>query len=205
MRPIYDIAIIGGGPAGSTAATFLARKGHKVVVFEKEKFPRFHIGESLLPYSMGTFERLGVRAKLDERFMPKFGAEIATACGCGVIKNYFSNGLNAKYDKSYQVTRADFDKLLLDHAAENGAEVHEQTTVEHVDFGSEHVTLKIKLPGKNSESVQAKYILDCSGRDAFIGRFFKLTRNYENLKKFSIFAHYDNVVRNEGIEATFIR
>jgi FADH2-dependent halogenase len=175
------------------------------VVFEKEKFPRFHIGESLLPYSMGTFERLGVRAKLDERFMPKFGAEIATACGSGVIKNYFSNGLNAKYDKSYQVTRADFDKLLLDNAAENGAEVHEQTMVEHVDFGSEYVTLKIKLPGKTSESAQAKYILDCSGRDAFVGRYFKLTRNYENLKKFSIFAHYDNVVRNEGIEATFIR
>ena len=71
MNPLYDVAIIGGGPAGSTAATLLAQKGYDVIVLEKEKFPRFHIGESLLPYSMGAFDRLGLRAKLDASFLPK--------------------------------------------------------------------------------------------------------------------------------------
>src|SRR5207302_150151 len=78
---IYDVAIIGGGPAGSTAATLLAKAGRRVIVFEREKFPRFHIGESLLPFSVQTFDRLGVREKLDRTFLPKFGGEIMAACG----------------------------------------------------------------------------------------------------------------------------
>jgi len=78
---MYDVAIIGGGPAGSTAATLLAQAGRRVIVFEREKFPRFHIGESLLPFSIQTFDRLGVREKLDRTFLPKFGGEIMAACG----------------------------------------------------------------------------------------------------------------------------
>jgi flavin-dependent dehydrogenase len=78
---IYDVAVIGGGPAGSTAAALLARAGRRVIIFEREKFPRFHIGESLLPFSMQTFDRLGLREKLDRTFLPKFGGEIAAACG----------------------------------------------------------------------------------------------------------------------------
>src|SRR5437879_13385484 len=78
---MYDVAIIGGGPAGSTAATLLARAGRRVVVFERDKFPRFHIGESLLPFSTKAFDRLGVREKLDRTFLPKHGGEIVAACG----------------------------------------------------------------------------------------------------------------------------
>src|SRR5580704_13834076 len=110
MNPpsLYDVAIIGGGPAGSTAATFLARQGHKVVVLEREKFPRFHIGESLLPHSMDAFERLGVVEKLDARFLPKYGAEITTSCGSNRVKIFFKDGLFAKHDRAYQVTRSEF-------------------------------------------------------------------------------------------------
>src|SRR3954469_13951416 len=122
MKPeMYDVAIIGGGPAGSTAATLLARAGRRVIVVEREKFPRFHIGESLLPFSLTAFDRLGVREKMDRVFMPKYGGEIASACGTSEVKFYFKDGFRSRRDRSYQVTRSEFDKLLLDHARENGA------------------------------------------------------------------------------------
>lgn len=204
MESLYDVAIIGGGPAGSTAATFLTRKGRKVVVLEKEKFPRFHIGESLLPYSMDAFERLGVREKLDARFLPKFGAEISTACGTNIAKFYFKDGFRTPPPQAYQVTRSEFDKLLLDHAAENGAEVREETPVENLVFGEQEIGLCLKNAGQ-TQKISARYVLDCSGRSAVIGNYFKLKKSYPNLKKFSVFAHYETVARDEGTDGTFIR
>ena len=125
---MYDVAIIGGGPAGSTAAALLARAGRRVVLFEREKFPRFHIGESLLPFSMKAFTRLGLHEKfLSAGFLKKYGGEIMGACSDTGTKFYFKDGYRSQTDHAYQVTRSDFDKVLLDHAAESGAEVHEQT------------------------------------------------------------------------------
>ncbi|MDB6154356.1 MAG: monooxygenase FAD-binding protein [Chthoniobacteraceae bacterium] len=204
MDPLYDVAIIGGGPSGSTAATFLARQGHKVIVLEREQFPRFHIGESLLPHSMEAFERLGVVEKLDARFLPKYGAEITTSCGTNSAKIFFKDGLCAKHDRAYQVTRSEFDKLLLDHAAENGAAVLEKTSVESLDFGPDEVGINIKTEDE-TRKVRARYLLDCSGRGSIVGQYFKLKQNYANLKKFSVFAHYENVGRDEGITGSFIR
>ncbi len=201
---LYDVAIIGGGPTGSTAATFLARKGYRVVVLEREKFPRFHIGESLLPHSMDAFARLGVIEKLDARFLSKYGAEITTACGTNSAKIHFKDGLHAKHERAYQVTRSEFDKLLLDHSAETGAEVREETSVEKIDFGAEEVTLSIESPAGQG-SVRCRYLLDCSGRGSMVGGYFKLKKTYANLKKFSVFAHYENVNRDEGKLGTFIR
>ncbi len=140
---LYDVAIIGGGPAGSTAATLLAQAGRRVIVCEREKFPRFHIGESLLPASMRTFDRLGVQEKLRAAFMEKFGGEMSSSCGQEGVRFYFKDGYQSKCDRSYQVTRADFDKLLLDHAAENGADVREETAVQSVSFSDESVQLQI--------------------------------------------------------------
>src|SRR5438309_2845099 len=136
----YDVAIIGGGPAGSTAAALLARAGRRVVVFEREKFPRFHIGESLLPFSMKAFTRLGLHEKfLRAGFVKKYGGEIIGACSDNGTKFYFKDGYRSQTDHSYQVTRGDFDKVLLDNAAESGAEVHEQTVVEAVGFSNHGV------------------------------------------------------------------
>src|ERR1700724_357283 len=101
---LYDVAIIGGGPAGSTAATLLAQAGRRVVVFEREKFPRFHIGESLLPFNVGTFDRLGVRENLDRTFLPKFGGEIMATCGTKAVKFYFKTDFRSQRDSAYQVT-----------------------------------------------------------------------------------------------------
>src|SRR6202012_5413093 len=146
---LYDVAIIGGGPSGSTAATFLARQGHSVIVFEREKFPRFHIGESLLPQSMDAFDRLGVTAKLDARFLSKYGAEITTSCGTNSAKIFFRDGLAAKAGRAYQVTRSEFDKVLLDHSVENGATVCEETAVEALEFAPEEVRLTGKKAGES--------------------------------------------------------
>jgi flavin-dependent dehydrogenase len=207
---IYDVAIIGGGPAGSTAATLLAKAGRRVIVLEREKFPRFHIGESLLPFSVQTFDRLGVREKLDRTFLPKFGGEIMAACGTRGVKFYFKDGFRSQRDRAYQVTRSEFDKLLLDHSRENGTEVREETEVKTIEFLNDRVRLEIacssKTPGlQHSASIEARYLLDCSGRQTMLGNFFKLKSNYDHLQKFSVFAHYDNVDRLPGRDATLIR
>src|ERR1700716_3587114 len=140
----YDVAIIGGGPGGSTAAALLARAGRSVVVLERDKFPRFHIGESLLPFSMQAFTRLGLHEKFARAgFMEKFGGEMYGACGRDGVKFYFEDGFRSQTDRSYQVTRADFDKVLLDHAAESGVDVREETGVESVEFSGDSVAIKI--------------------------------------------------------------
>ena len=171
---MYDVAIIGGGPAGSTAATLLARAGRRVTVFEREKFPRFHIGESLLPFSMKAFSRLGLHEKfLRAGFIKKFGGEIVGACSETGTKFYFKDGYRSQTDHAYQVTRGDFDKVLLDHAAECGAEVQEQTSVDRVQFSKDDVELTVKCNG-SSRSIRARYLIDASGRASVLGRQFKI-------------------------------
>jgi len=199
---MYDVAIIGGGPAGSTAAALLARAGRRVIVFEREKFPRFHIGESLLPFSMKAFSRLELHEKfLRAGFLKKFGGEIFGACSERGTKFYFKDGFRSQTDHAYQVTRADFDKVLLDHAAECGAEVHEKTSVDRVEFSKDDVELAIRR-NSSSHSIRARYVIDASGRTSVLGRQFKIKTTYDHLQKLSIFAHYDGVWRAEGIDGT---
>ena len=204
MENEYDVAIIGGGPAGSTAATVLAQHGRKVVVLEREKFPRFHIGESLLPYSMTAFERLGVQEKLRAISMEKIGGEVASSCGTRKVRFYFRTGFRLQQTKSYQVKRADFDKLLLDHAADAGAEVREETQVEKVDFTSDGVMVSAKTED-GPLKVKAKYVIDCSGRNSLVGNHFKLRESFDTLQKFSVFAHYEEVPLRDREELNLTR
>jgi flavin-dependent dehydrogenase len=219
---MYDVAIIGGGPAGSTAATLLARAGRRVIVFEREKFPRFHIGESLLPFSMKAFARMQLHEKfLRAGFLKKFGGEIFGACSEKGTKFYFKDGFRSQTDHAYQVTRGDFDKVLLDHAAESGAEVHEETSVAQVTFADDGVKLfwKTTRPVEvgtphcgvrsaqradptTSGQIHARYVIDASGRNSLLGNHFGVKKTYDHLRKLSIFAHYDHVWRAEGIDGT---
>jgi flavin-dependent dehydrogenase len=121
------------------------------------------------------------------------------------VKFYFKDGFESQTDRAYQVTRAEFDKMLLEHARENGAEVREQTAVDAVEFSDAEVLLRFTPKGSAPGELRAKYIIDASGRNSIVGSKFGFKKNYEHLKKVSIFAHYDNVWREPGIDGTLTR
>ncbi len=201
MPQFFDIVIVGGGPAGSTAGTLLAQKGWNVAIFEKEKQPRFKIGESLLPGSLCTFERMGVKEKLDRAdVIVKYGGKIVSACGTRTTRFLFSDVFRCKYPTAYQVERSMFDKLLLDHAAESGCHVTQGTSVTDVAFDPDGVTIQL-----DDNQVRARYLIDCSGRNSLIGSRFKLRQNYPHLRKFSLFAHFEGVDREPGIDGTLTK
>jgi flavin-dependent dehydrogenase len=227
MQKIYDVAIIGGGPAGSTAATILSKAGRSVIVLERERFPRFHIGESLLPYSLPVLERLGVRELMDQNFLQKHGAELATACGERQIRFYFDQGFRLDHTSAYQVERAVFDEILLKNSENSGAAVYQETSVTSVELGPDAARLTLSrnsgMPphtasagapdsgpcgdcgGIAPSEIMARYVIDASGRNTLLGSQLKLKRPYPNLQKFSVFAHYEGVQRDAGRDGTLTR
>jgi flavin-dependent dehydrogenase len=202
MIEAFDVAIIGGGPAGSSAGTLLAKAGRRVVIFEKEKFPRFRVGESTLPATLNTIDRMGASEKIKNGgFLVKYGGEIVSACGQRV-RFYFRNGFKAKRQSAYQVLRSEFDRILLDHAAESGCDVRQQKTVESFEIDNQGVTLYL---GDGRIVVRAKYLIDCSGRNCVVGTKFSLRERYQNLRKFSLYAYYEDVLREDGPDGTLTR
>jgi flavin-dependent dehydrogenase len=145
-----------------------------------------------------------VQEKLKGICMEKIGGEVASACGTRKVRFYFRSGFRLEQTKSYQVKRADFDKLLLDHAAEAGAEVHEETSVEKIEFAADSVTLTVKAEGAERR-VKARYVIDCSGRNSVVGNHFKLRKAYDTLQKFSVFAHYEDVPLRDREELNLTR
>src|SRR5262245_2343152 len=135
MPEVYDAAVIGGGPGGSTVATALTRAGRRVLILEREKFPRFHVGESLLPFSLPIFDRLGVHEKIRAAgYQEKFGAFFWNESNGTTRPVVFADAREANHSMAYHVKRADFDDLLLRHSASCGAEVREETAVDDVLF-----------------------------------------------------------------------
>ena len=196
MEPVYDAVVIGGGPGGSTVATCLARAGRKVLLLEKEKFPRFHVGESLLPYSLPILERLGVGEKVRRAgFQKKYGAFFWNdQLGEGTRPVDFASAADDRHPMAYQVKRAEFDDLLLRHSADSGAEVREETAVEDVLFeGGRAVGVRAADRGGPAEEIRARVVVDASGQSAFLSRKLGTRRFDPKLKRAALFAHYDGL------------
>jgi flavin-dependent dehydrogenase len=196
----YDAIVIGGGPGGSTVATALSRKGRSVLVLEKTRFPRFHVGESLLPYSLEIFDRLGVHEKIRAAgYQEKWGAYFWNGETGGTRAVVFGNASNDRHPMAYQVKRADFDKLLLDHSASCGAEVREETKVEEVLFEEGRaVGVRVANGTGRAEEIRSRVVVDASGQDALLSRRLGIREFDRNLKRAALFAHYENVPRPEG-------
>jgi flavin-dependent dehydrogenase len=203
MSSEFDVAIIGGGPAGSVAGSVLARHGRRVVIFEREKFPRFQVGESTIPASLETLQRIGVKEKIDQAgFLTKHGGEIVSACGGARQKFFFRNALNPRWKTAYQIDRMTFDDILLRHARSLGCEVREETKVESVEFNSDGLTLHCK---SDPVPTKAAYVIDCSGRSSLLANRFQLKEQFPHLKKFSVYSYYQRTSKSNDPEDAYTR
>jgi flavin-dependent dehydrogenase len=198
-----DVLVIGGGPAGTTAAAFLARKGWKVLLLEKDRHPRFHIGESLLPMNLPILQRLGVLEQVAAIGLYKAGADFPTPGKSG-SEDYntfrFARALDPKFPHAYQVHRAEFDQLLFKHARDSGVDAREGVKVERVDFGPDNRPAAAHARDATGAGleVRMRYVVDASGRDTFFGNRFKLKRKNPHHQSAAIFSHFDGVSRRPG-------
>jgi flavin-dependent dehydrogenase len=167
MKFDFDVIVAGGGPAGSSTANFLRQRNRSVLVLEREKFPRFHIGESLLPFGNEIWRELGVLEKMDARYIHKPGAKFVHEESGAEFTYYFDNAIRGGHPYAFQVKRADFDTMLLEHAQSLGADVRQETRVDDVQLGSDGVTVHATSEG-GSYTVRAPVFVDATGRDAFI-------------------------------------
>lgn len=205
MSAEWDTIVMGGGPAGSTAATLLARAGQRVLVLERDRFPRFHVGESLIPYVNDVLRELGVWEKLEQAgFMPKPGAEFTLGNAAGMQRFYFGRNMPSVYGRTFQVERAKFDHLLLQHAMEQGAVVREQAKVAALAVDANGVRATYDYDGARHES-SARWLIDASGRTALAGHALGLKKSDLGMpKRLAIFAHFNGVFRNAGEDAGHI-
>jgi flavin-dependent dehydrogenase len=199
----YDIIVIGGGPAGATIATLLQRQGHKCLVLDKSTFPRYHIGESLIPHAYGTLERLGLLPKLRASHFPKkYSVRFVSQSGKESEPFYFSETIEGVAAQTWQVERSEFDQMCLDNARENGVEVNMATKVERVIFeNGQAIGVRVKASDGEPYEVRSKIVVDASGRRTIIGSQLSLKEDVPGLTKTSLWSYYRGGKRLEGIDA----
>src|ERR1043166_1706304 len=197
----FDTIIVGGGPGGSTAGALLAKAGHKVVILEREKFPRFHIGESLLPFGNDVLKASGAWDKVAAAgFVKKFGAEFCVGNASKMQRFWFTKSLTPEHGQTFQVERSKFDEILLRHTADCGCEVREGCAAKSVEFDDDGVTVIAA-----TQTYRARWFIDASGRDTFLGRTLQLPRvSLPIPKRIAVYAHFTGVFRNDGEAAGHI-
>jgi len=202
--PGYDVLVVGGGPGGSSAATFLADAGLRVALFERERFPRFHVGESLMPATMLLLQQLGARERVEAAgFQLKYGAEFVDEAEAASQEFYFLKG-QPWPPYAFQVPRADFDTILLENARKHGVDVHQPATADEVTFHPDRVSLRLATP-EGPLTMEGAVLVDASGRDSFVASRHGRRERIPNLGKIALFAHWDGAARREGVREGNIR
>ncbi|HEY8751965.1 MAG TPA: NAD(P)/FAD-dependent oxidoreductase [Tepidisphaeraceae bacterium] len=207
MSKQYDCVVIGGGPGGATVATLLADAGRSVLLVERGNFPRFHIGESLMPESYWTFKRLGMLPKMKaSRFVKKYSVQFTSASGKDSAPFYFDEMNPHECSQTWQVVRSEFDQMLLENAGEHGAEVWQNANVTDIllepsptDSLPRATGIMVKRAGETeAQRIDAKVVVDATGTTAMLSKKLGIREADPKLKKASIFAHYKGARRDTG-------
>jgi len=202
LTPTADVVVVGAGPAGSTTAALLAREGHRVVLLEREKFPRYHIGESLITGCLPVLEDLGLWERMGELgFTRKYGGTLLWGQEAGTWGFRFADG--GSYEYSYQVRRADFDAMLLARARELGARVIEEAAVKEIAFdGDRAVGVEYVRKGDEQvEQIRCTVLVDASGQGRVLGRRLDLTGWHEDLRNVAVWSYFQGCHLLEGTKA----
>jgi flavin-dependent dehydrogenase len=195
-----DVLVMGGGPAGSTAAIVLAERGYDVVLVEKARHPRFHIGESLLPANLPLFERLGVAHAVHAIGMEKYGAEFTSSWDGRHQKFEFADAWDKSLPLAYQVRRSELDEILIRRAAQAGARVLEGCRARNAVFAADSRSARVVVAHDTGggESFEARYLIDATGRDTFLGQSLGAKRRNKRHNSAAMYAHFTGARRTPG-------
>jgi flavin-dependent dehydrogenase len=193
-----DVLVIGGGPAGSTISALLAQRGRDVVLLEKARHPRFHIGESLLPFNMPLFEQLGVAAEIEAIGMPKYGAEFVSPRHEKPVMFEFVNAMDNAFPSTYQVRRSEFDAILFRNAARKGARAIEGCRVTEVKFHPGGAEVTAREEGNRERAWRPRFVVDASGRDTFLANQLGLKARSRKNNSAALYGHFSGATRLPG-------
>lgn len=201
LEDSYDVIVIGGGPAGATVGALVAEYGHRTLVLERSPFPRFHVGESLIPETYWSLERLGLVEKLRESAFPKKYSVQFVSDGTKVSAPfYFHDHKDCESSRTWQVVRGDFDKMLLDNASDKGATTHTLAQVTEVLFDGDRAEGVRVLLGEDrvEKTIQCRVVVDATGQSAFLANRLKLKEQDPLLRKATVWTYYKGAHRGPG-------